>query len=97
MLFELIAAPYAKSQLAEKEVSLESIQIQFLSAARPRGELKVACETVKAVDGSHILVRVSLTKDKKSKDNGSKKNTPQGETDSSSVVLAQGTLKFVGQ
>jgi acyl-coenzyme A thioesterase PaaI-like protein len=86
VLFEIVSESYAKEQLAAIEIHLESIQIQFLSAARPKNKLQVSCETIKAVDNSYILVRVSLTKEKKES---------MGAAKETKTPLAQGTLKFL--
>eukprot|EP00980_Cylindrotheca_fusiformis_P031761 scaffold26902_cov98-Cylindrotheca_fusiformis.AAC.2 len=84
MLMEKVAEPYAKN-LLKSSIVCESIQIQFIAAARGRQTLEVDCEPIDVVEKSHALVRVNLRKPKKGKKKDS--NHPAS-------LLAQGLFRF---
>lgn len=82
MIIEKVGDSYASSLFKDSTVSLESLQVQFLSAGRGQKTLNIECETIDITEKSHALIRVNLMKPKSGKKKGP-------------TILAQGTLKYV--
>lgn len=82
MIIEKVGDSYVSSLFKDSTISLESLQVQFLSAGRGQKTLNIECETIDITEKSHALIRVNLMKPKSGKKKGP-------------TILAQGTLKYV--
>ncbi|CAJ1965083.1 unnamed protein product [Cylindrotheca closterium] len=83
MVMEKVAEPYAQEKLGGvNSIEMESLQVQFLAAGRGKPQLQVSCQTIDHIvqdDRQILMVRVDISQTKK---------------DKTTIVLAQGTLKF---